>query len=122
MANATQTYEAVSFQTASPRKVEANLLLKAASRLQAVHDSWDSNRGELDEALFFNRRLWSLLVAAVTNSGNPLPTNIRQNVANIGIFVLKHTMASMADPKPENLGSLIKINREIAAGLMSRAA
>jgi flagellar protein FlaF len=122
MPNATQTYEAVAVQTASPRKVEASLLLKAASRLQAVHDSWDSSRSELDDALFFNRRLWALLLAAVTNSGNPMPSNIRQNVANLGLFVLKHTMTMMADPKPEKLGSLIKINREVAAGLLGRAA
>jgi len=122
MANATQTYEAIAQQTANPRKVEASLLLKAALRLQAVHDSWDNSRSELDDALFFNRRLWALLLAAVTNSGNPLPRNIRQNVANLGIFVFKQTITTMADPKPESLGSLININREVAAGLMGRAA
>jgi hypothetical protein len=31
-------------------------------------------------------------------------------------------MAVLADPKPEHLGSLINIDREVAAGLMSRAA
>ena len=121
MANATQTYEAIAQQTANPRKVEASLLLKAALRLQAVHDSWDNSRSELDEALFFNRRLWALLLAAVTNSGNPLPRNIRQNVANLGIFVMKQTLNVLSEPEARKLTVLININREIAAGLRERA-
>ena len=34
---------------------------------------------------------------------------------------MNHTVAVMNDPHPENLGSLININREIAAGLLTRA-
>jgi hypothetical protein len=30
-------------------------------------------------------------------------------------------LAIMADPRPESLGSLININRELAAGLLGRA-
>jgi flagellar protein FlaF len=45
---------------------------------------------------------------------------VRQNVANLGLFVMKQTMAAMAEPQREKLTSLISINREIAAGLMGR--
>ena len=51
----------------------------------------------------------------------PLPAAIRQNVANLGIFVFSHTLAIMANPRPESLGSLININRELAAGLLGHA-
>lgn len=117
MQNGAQAYAAVALQTANPRDLEANLLLKAASQLQAVHDSWDKDRDELSDALYFNRRLWSLLLASVTEAGNPLPVPIRQNVANLGLFVMKQTVASMCDPKRECLAPLININRNIAAGL-----
>ena len=60
-------------------------------------------------------------MSAVTSNDNPLPTDLRQNVANLGLFVCKQTMAILADPKPQNLGSLISINRELAAGLLGRA-
>jgi len=50
-----------------------------------------------------------------------LPAGVRQNVANLGLFVFKQTLAIQADPKPETLGSLININRELAAGLLGRA-
>jgi flagellar protein FlaF len=119
--NAAQTYGTVAKQIASPRELEAGLLLKAASRLLNVQESWEDNRPDLHEALLFNRKLWSIFLTAATSPDNPLPTSLRQNVANLSIFVLKQTMTLLADPKPESLASLIRINREVAAGLMSRA-
>ena len=38
MHHAAKTYGAIAKQTASPRKLEADLLLDAAARLQAVRD------------------------------------------------------------------------------------
>ena len=64
----------------------------------------------------------SILATSATNPENPLPVGLRQNVANLGIFVFKQTLAILADPKPEKLDSLIRINRELAAGLIERAA
>jgi flagellar biosynthesis activator protein FlaF len=121
MQHAAQAYGAIAKQTGNPRELEADLLLDAAARLQAIRDGWDDRRPELDAALLNNRRLWSIFVTSATSPANPLPVGVRQNVANIGIFVFKQTMAILADPKPENLGSLININRELAAGLLGRA-
>jgi flagellar biosynthesis activator protein FlaF len=122
MPSAAQTYKNVARQTSSPRELEATLLLQAAARLQSVHDAWDSNRCQLDDALLYNRKLWSVFLSEMTDSKNPMPRALRQNVANIGLFVMNHTVAVMKDPRPEKLDSLININREIAAGLMGRAA
>src|SRR5262245_53395934 len=121
MRSAAQTYKNVARQTSSPRELEATLLLQAAARLQSVHDAWDSNRGQLDDALLYNRKLWSVFLSEMTDSKNPMPKAVRQNVANIGLFVIDHTVAVMKDPHPEKLDSLININREIAAGLLGRA-
>jgi flagellar protein FlaF len=108
-------------QTASPRDLEANLLLQAASRLQAVHDDWDRERSALDGALLFNRKLWSVFLTSVTRGDHPLPVEVRQNVANIGVFVMNQTLSMMTNPQRASLGSLININRELAAGLLGRA-
>jgi flagellar biosynthesis activator protein FlaF len=121
MRSAAQTYKNVSRQTASPRDLEANLLLQAAARLQTVHDAWDKNRPQLDDALLYNRRLWSVFLSEATDVNNPLPKEVRQNVANLGLFVMNQTVAMMSDPRPEHLGSLITINREVAAGLLGRS-
>jgi flagellar protein FlaF len=114
-------YGKVAKDTSSPRELEANLLLKAAARLQAVRDGWDEKSGELDDALLYNRKLWSVFLASVTREDNPLPAMIRQNVANLGMFVMNQTIALTMEPKREKLGTLININRELAAGLLGRA-
>jgi flagellar protein FlaF len=121
MQSAAQAYKNAAKHTSNPRELEATLLLQAAARLQSVHDSWDANRGQLDGALLYNRKLWSVFLSEMTDDKNPMPRDLRQNVANIGLFVMNHTVAVLKDPRPERLGSLININREIAAGLLGRA-
>jgi flagellar protein FlaF len=117
---AAQAYGKIAKQTVSPRELEADLLLDAAARLQAVRDAFEEKREHLEPALANNRRLWSILIASATNPDNPLPKAVRQNVANLGIFVFNTTIAVQADPRPESLSSLISINRELALGLLGR--
>jgi flagellar protein FlaF len=121
MQHAAKAYGTVAQQTASPRDLEAQLLLRAASRLQSVHDHWDNQRATLEHALLFNRKLWTVFMTSATNKDNPLPAEVRQNIANIGIFVMNHTLNVMGNPQPERLRSLININRQLAAGLNGNA-
>jgi len=120
MQTAAQAYGTVARQTASPRELEADLLLKAAAQLQAIREDWDNKKAKLDEALLYNRKLWSIFLTSVTTPENPLPPEIRQNVANLGVFVMGQTMQMMTAPRPEQLDPLININRQLAAGLRGR--
>ncbi len=122
MRNAAQTYGKVAKETATPRELEATLLLRAAARLQSVRDGWERKANELDDALVYNRKLWTIFLTSVTREDSKLPTEVRQNIANLGVFVLNQTIATTTDRRPERLGSLISINRELAAGLLSNAA
>jgi flagellar protein FlaF len=121
MQSATQAYGKVARQIATPRELEANLLLRAAAHLQAVCSEWTVRQAELREALLFNRKLWTILMTSVTSEDNQLSADIRQNVANLGLFVMKQTVAATGEPHPDKLRSLININRELAAGLLGRA-
>lgn len=121
MRNAAQAYGKVAKETASPRELEANLLLRAAARFQALRDASTRTDKEFDDALMFNRKLWSIFLTSVTQADNPLPAGIRQNIANLGLFVMNRTIALSADRRPEGLNPLILINRELAAGLLGRA-
>ena len=107
--------------SANPREFEAAILIKGALRLQDVQSRWDSARHEIADALIYNKNLWSLVLASITDSAHPLPAEIRQNIANLGLFVAHQTMAIASDPRPEPLTSLIGINHELAAGLLGRA-
>ncbi len=123
MHSAARLYKAVSEKIASPRATEADLLLEAACRLQKVQGNWDSRSvSELDDALRYNRMLWIIFASTVTKAENPLPKAIRQNVANLGIFVMKRTIEILVEPKPEKISTLIEINRNLAAGLTASAA
>jgi flagellar protein FlaF len=115
-------YQQVAKRTGSPREIEANLLSKSAANLQRIRENWEQSRSELHGALKFNRKLWNVFLSSVTSTDNPLPTAIRQNVANLGLFVMTHTIKTEANPQPNKLDVLININRELAAGLRTAYA
>lgn len=117
MQQAASAYSKVAQATQSPRELEAAILMRAASRLQVIRDDWTAKRPELFEALNYNRKLWTVLVSAATEETSPLPVAVKQNMANLGIFVFNHTLEVMTAPAPDRLGVLITINRELAAGL-----
>jgi flagellar protein FlaF len=121
MQNAAQAYATVAKQIVNPRELEADLLLKAAARLQTILDAWDRKKSELDAALLYNRKLWSIFMVSATSPEHALPVAIRQNIANLGLFVMNQTMSIMTNPKREQINPLISINRELAAGLLGRA-
>ena len=120
MHNAVQAYSSASHVTSSPREIEAQALLKAARQLQDVMANWAGADSNMHKALLYNRRLWSIFMSAAVTNDNPQPMQIRQNIANIGIFVLKQTVEMQMDPDPAKLQSLIDINRNLAAGLSGR--
>jgi flagellar protein FlaF len=120
--SAALAYQQVGKQTVSPRLLEANLLSRSAAQLQRIRDDWDNSAAALSAALHFNRRLWNVFVGSMTADDCQLPRPLRENVANLGIFVMKHTIAVQARPEPRKLDVLININRELAAGLRNSLA
>jgi flagellar protein FlaF len=118
---AAQAYSQASHVTSSPREIEAQALLKAARQLQDVQSNWAGPDPRMHAALLFNRRLWTIFLSAAQNDENPQPLDVRQNIANIGIFVMKQTVDMQVNPEPTKLKSLIEINYNLAAGLSGRA-
>jgi flagellar biosynthesis activator protein FlaF len=119
--HASRAYAKVASETASPRELEASLLLKAAAKLQAVHDSWRDKPVGLNDAVLYNRRLWTVFLDALNRGDNRLPAQIRENLIKLGAFVMGETFSLMTKPKPNHLKSIIKINRSVAAGLRGKA-
>ncbi len=110
-------YQQAAKRTVSPRELEANILSKSAANLARIRDDWEGLRDELPDALLYNRKLWTVFLETVTREDSPLPKALRENVANLGIFVLKHTIEIQAEPAASKLDVLVNINRELAAGL-----
>ena len=118
---AAQAYARVADTIASPRENEAKALLMAANKLQAVMTNADATFQQMSDALMFNRKLWTIFLSEAHRDGNPQPLEVRQKIANIGVFVLSHTAALQISRQRQHFKPLIEINRNIAAGLGGRA-
>src|SRR6201996_6954675 len=121
MSQAAQAYARTSQTTGTARDIEAQALLKAAKMLRDIQSGWTGPTPDMHKALLFNRRLWTIFLSAVESNDNPQPFEVRQNIANISVFVMHQTIAMQTDPDPEKLTPLIDINCNIAAGLAGRA-
>ena len=119
MQNASRAYAKAALDIASPRQLEARALLTAAAKLQAVLEKWQGRSASLDEALLFNRRLWIVFIDAVLRDDNKLSAAVRGNVLRLGMVVMNKTFAGMTAPRPDDLKTIIEINRGLAAGLSS---
>ena len=101
----------------SSRERESALLMKAAANLQKIKEEWPTSTENLQVALNYNRKLWTIFLASVTKEDSPLPADIRQNIANIGLFIMNQTRELLIEPEAQKLDVLVRLNRQIAAGL-----
>lgn len=120
MANAAEAYGKTVKLGSDPRELEGTLLIRAASRLQKLKDNWEPRAPDLLPALQFNRQIWTIFATSVTDEASELPIDIRQNLANLALFIFKQTLEVQTSSDPQKLDSLININRQIAAGLFQK--
>ena len=100
-----------------PRELEAALLLKAAYKLQSLIDDWSRAGTDLAPALTYNGRIWSILATSATEPASPLPPAIKQSIAQLAAVIFQRIFDVTQDPAPEMLTLLVRINRDVAAGL-----
>jgi flagellar protein FlaF len=119
---ALKAYETVNKSTMSGRDVEADVLTKAALKLKNCQENWStvSLNTDLNAALKFNQRVWTIFQAELGNANNPLPQRLKIDLLRLSAFIDKRTLELMAYPAPEKLTILININFNIAAGLRTR--
>jgi flagellar protein FlaF len=121
MQHAANAYAKVLQTGQEPREFEAILLMKAAERINAIRANWADRQGELDAALTYNRKLWTVLATSATSKDNPLPGEIKDNIGRLAIFIFRHTLDLSTTPDPDRLAVLVEINRNIAMGLRAGA-
>jgi flagellar protein FlbT len=115
-----QAYRRAANDIAGPRELEASLLLQAAAKLQAVQNSWKETPGATNEAVLFNRRLWTVLLDSLIQDKDRLPATLRENLKTLGAFVMCETFSLVTKPQQKHFENIININRRIAAGLRSK--
>lgn len=110
--------------TPDQRELEGRILLKAAKMIKDLQDGWDAMNPEiLESTLKYNRQVWMVFYdTALENPEGDRPNDLRSNIINLANFIFKRELEIMAKPEPQKLDVLININREIAAGLMTKPA
>ena len=110
---------AVMDSTLTGRQLEAHIFDKSANLLQQIVDTWGSRGHEarLKDAVTRTQLLWSVFQAALTDPENPLADNIKSSVLHLSMFIDRRLYATLADPTPDKLESIIDVHRQLAAGL-----
>lgn len=108
--------------TPDPRELEARVLLKSARMLTDIQANWDRlDKQLLEDTLKYNRQIWMMFYdTALENPEGTRPNDLRSNIINLANFVFKREVEIMTDPQKKKLDVLININKEIAAGLMTK--
>jgi len=124
MANLVKSYDDYAQKTSEPRELEAQLLMRAAAKLQAVKKGMITEMADVISVLRYNRRLWLIFADSVSRPDNRLPIEIKRNVTKLAFFIINHSMTleTATEPKPDEVDALININCQIAAGLRAEAA
>jgi flagellar biosynthesis activator protein FlaF len=119
--NQYKAYDNMHKETLSGNALESSVLIRAAQKLRDCQEHWDSENREsqFKEALRFNQMIWSIFQGELSREENPLPVEIKQQLLTISAYIDKTIFEAMANPVPEKLTTLIQINQNIAAGLMS---
>ncbi|KZL21361.1 flagellar biosynthesis regulatory protein FlaF [Pseudovibrio axinellae] len=97
--------------------------MKAAARLAVLQRKWDTvTREERNDALIFNRTLWTVFVTDVTSETSQHPLELQNNIANLALFIFNRTVEMMGGAEPKALETMININKSLAAGLRGQKA
>jgi flagellar protein FlaF len=116
---AVNAYKQVDKNTISGRETEARVLTEAALKLKRCQEGWSNpeSDNQLDAALRYNQKIWSLFQAELEREDNPLPGKLKVDILRLAAFIDKRIFEVMAFPSPEKLNIIININQNIAAGL-----
>ena len=117
-----EAYQAVEKTTMSGREIEASVLVSAAIKLKQCQNNWNARerRKKLDEALKYNKLIWTIFQSELVKPENTVPKKLRESLLNLSVFIHKHTFHMMCYPSPDKLSILIHINLSIAAGLRKK--
>jgi flagellar protein FlaF len=121
---AIEAYEAAGKTSGSTRELEAAALFKAARKLEAVRQAWESpeRKEQLHHALRYNQHLWTFFQSELSVPDHEMLTELRVNLLRLSAFVDRRTFEIMAanEPDPHQLQILIDINRNVATGLSEK--
>ncbi len=113
-------YQRTQQATLSGRELEAMAFTRAALKLEDAKKLTDKP-ADFGKALRFNHLLWTIIQADIVEPENKLPAELKANIMSLSIFVDKQTAKALRSRNGADLDTLININRNLAAGLRTKA-
>lgn len=113
-----QSYQKIAERAESPRDLEYRLFGQVTRALMDVAAEGGKDPQKQVDILDWNRRVWSVLASACSDSENQLPPSLRAQIISLSLWVSRHTTAVIL--REEEIEPLIEINRIIMQGLASQ--
>lgn len=110
-----QAYKTAATRAESPREMEYRLFGQVTRALMHASTLDKSDFAGRMDALDWNRRLWSALSSACSDSANAMPHALRAQIISLSLFINRHTSEVMRGEA--DFSTLIDINRMIMQGL-----
>lgn len=110
-----QAYKTAATRAESPREMEYRLFGQVTRALMQASTLDKSDLAGRMDALDWNRRLWSTLSTACSDSSNAMPQALRAQIISLSLFINRHTSEVMRGE--DDFSTLIDINRMIMQGL-----
>lgn len=114
---ARQAYSAAHSPLRTGRSAEQQVLAMATANLRSAADASPPDFPRLVEALHLNRKLWTRLAADVSDSGNPLPEELRARIFYLAEFTAAHSGRVLRGRA--SVDALIEVNLAVMRGLSS---
>ena len=99
----------------SARHDEAAAIEQSIELLETAQAAGARSR-EAIEALFYLRRLWSLLIEDLASADNDLPESLRADLISIGMWIMRQA-ENIRTGNSDDFKGLIDVSRIIMAGL-----
>jgi len=114
---ALSAYGDIATPARSERDIEYQAFARVTRDLDAVSGREKENFAKTVDALYLNRRLWTILAADLAHDNNGLEDKMKAQLVSLSIFVIKYSSTALRERTP--VKPLIEINKTIMRGLRS---
>ncbi len=112
-------YSNVPSADSDPRQIECWAFTETALRMMRAQASPEDTEGLLT-ATRLNWRLWTIIQSNLVNPEAAIPDEIRLNLLSLSNFIDRRSAEIISAPEPAKLDILIRINQQLAGGLMAQ--
>ncbi len=117
LSQAHRAYASASAPTRTARGLEYEAVARITTRIRSAAAMGPNGFSALAEALYDNRKLWSIFAIDVADSGNPFPKELKARLIYLAEFTNHHTSKVLA--RQATVDPLLEVNTAILRGLRS---